>query len=96
MHLMLQQDEAEDFIIATGTTHSIRDFLDKAFEQFGILDWEQYIVIDPKYFRPVETEYLCGNAFKAREKLGWVPEYSFDTLVEDMVESEISSQILGN
>lgn len=95
MHLMLQQDEADDFVIATGKTHSIRDFLDKAFAQIGFTTWQEYVVVDPKYFRPVETEYLCGNASKAREKLGWVPEYTFDTLVEDMIESEISSQVLG-
>src|SRR5690606_32835869 len=93
MWLMLQQDQPEDFVIATNETHSVREFVEKAFAVAGIkIGWrglgvdevgynletqEEIIKIDPRYFRPTEVEHLLGDATKAREKLGWIPEISF-------------------
>jgi len=84
MWMMLQADEPEDFVIATGEAHSVREFVQAAFAEVG-LDWEQYVKIDPRYFRPAEVDYLLGDASKAREKLGWEPTVSFDELVKRMV-----------
>ena len=89
MYLMLQQDEPDDFVIATGETHSIRDFLDEAFEYAG-LDWHDYVRIDPKYYRPAEVDYLCGDASKAKDKLGWKPKTKFKELVRLMVDGDIN------
>ena len=71
MWLMLQQDKAEDYVIATGETHSVREFLDEAFGLVG-LDWKKYVEIDPRYYRPAEVDLLLGNPAKAKEKLGWL------------------------
>ena len=90
MWLMLQQDEPDDYVIATGETHSVREFLTLAFEQLG-LDWERYVEIDPRYFRPTEVDLLLGDATKAREKLGWRPKVSFQELVRLMVESDLAA-----
>ncbi|MBD2101126.1 GDP-mannose 4,6-dehydratase [Leptolyngbya sp. FACHB-261] len=92
MWLMLQQEEPDDYVIATGETHSIREFLDVA---FGIanLDWQKYVEIDPRYFRPAEVELLLGDASKARTKLGWQPSVTFKELVEIMVNADL--QALG-
>jgi GDP-mannose 4,6-dehydratase len=84
MWLMLQQDRADDYVIATGETHTVREFLDLAFGRLD-LDWRQHVEVDPRYFRPAEVEALCGDASKAREKLGWQPRTSFRELVEGMV-----------
>jgi GDPmannose 4,6-dehydratase len=100
MWLMLQQDEPEDFVIATGTQYSVRDFVDEAAPYFGMkiewmgdglrevgYDWNTkraVIRVDSKYFRPAEVETLLGDASKAKEKLGWEPKTSFKQLVEDM------------
>ena len=88
MWLMLQQDEPDDYVIATGETHSVREFLQLAFDHVG-LDWEKYVVIDEKFFRPAEVDLLVGDATKAREKLGWVPKTSFENLVQLMVDADI-------
>jgi len=88
MWLMLQQDASDDYVIATGETHSIREFLALAFGQVG-LTWEDYVEIDPRYFRPAEVDVLLGDASKARAKLGWAPKTSFRELVALMVESDI-------
>jgi GDPmannose 4,6-dehydratase len=88
MWLMLQQPEAEDFVIATGEEHSVREFLDIAFEHAG-LDPEQYVKTDPRFLRPAEVDHLVGNASKAREKLGWEPRTSFRELAELMVDADI-------
>ena len=88
MWMMLQQPEADDFVLATGKTHSIRELLEAAFGTVG-LDWEKYVEIDPKLIRPAEVDILCGNATKAKEKLGWEPEVSFEELIEMMVKAEI-------
>src|SRR5207253_1403906 len=73
MWLMLQQDQPDDFVIATGATHPVREFVEKAFAAAGICDWEQYVRVDPRFFRPAEVDHLIGDATKAREVLGWQP-----------------------
>jgi GDPmannose 4,6-dehydratase len=87
MWLMLQQDEPDDYVVATGETHSVRDFLLAAFRHVG-LPWQQYVRIDPRYFRPSEVDLLLGDASKAREELGWEPKTSFDELVKLMVDAD--------
>ena len=89
MWLMMQQDEPDDYVLATGESHSIRDFLEIAFDEIGISDWEQYVGQDPKFFRPAEVDVLRGDATKAYEKLGWKPKTSFEELVRKMVRSDI-------
>ena len=85
MWLMLQQDKPEDFVIATGVSHSIRDFLDVAFDCVGIDDWSDYVIQDERYMRPAEVDVLCGDSTKAREVLGWKPKTSFEEMVRRMV-----------
>ncbi|MCX6470793.1 MAG: GDP-mannose 4,6-dehydratase [Corynebacteriales bacterium] len=92
MYLMLQQDEADDYVISTGETHSIREFLDIAFTEVGIDDWERYVTIDPQFFRPAEVDLLIGDSAKAREKLGWTPSVSFPELVRMMVAGDLESE----
>lgn len=89
MWLMLQHDTPEDFVIATGETHSIREFLDLAFAEVGIDDWTPYVRQDPKFLRPAEVDLLIGDASKAKEQLGWEPEVSFSQLVKMMVEHDL-------
>ena len=84
---MLGHDEPEDFVIATGETHSVREFCELAFAELG-LDWEKYVRVDEKFRRPSEVELLVGDASKAREKIGWVPEIRFRDLVVEMVRSD--------
>jgi len=90
MHLMLQQDTADDYVISTGETHSIREFLDIAFETVGISDWSGYVHVDPRFFRPAEVDLLIGDATKAQAKLGWTPKVSFPDLVKMMVTSDLA------
>ena len=87
MWLMLQQDQPDDYVIATGETHSVREFLTVAFEHVG-LDWEQYVKIDPRYYRPAEVDLLIGDPTKAENALGWKPKTTFRQLVEMMVDAE--------
>ncbi len=89
MWRILQQDSPEDFVIATGVMHSVRDFVKAAFEYADISDWEQYVEIDPQLFRPAEVDQLIGDAAKARKKLGWYPKMTFEQLVAMMVESDL-------
>ena len=89
MWLMLQQKDPGDFIVSTGETHSIRDFLDLAFGHVGINDWTPYVKIDPKYKRPAELFVLQGKNDKAKKVLGWEPKVSFKQLVEMMVEADL-------
>jgi GDPmannose 4,6-dehydratase len=86
---MLQQDTPEDYIIATGVTHSVRDFVAAAFSLVG-LDWQQYVVVDQRHLRPAEVELLVGDASKARKKLGWEPRVGFEELVKIMVEHDLA------
>lgn len=88
MWLMLQQDRPDNYVIATGINYSIKDFLDKAFGNLN-LDWHDYVVIDPNYFRPTEVENLLGDATKARAELSWLPHYDFEALVYDMVKHDL-------
>lgn len=87
MWLMLQQDEPDDYVVATGESHSVKEFLDVAADHFG-LDWTRYVETDPRYFRPSEVDYLMGNSTKAQTKLGWKPRVSFNELVRLMVEHD--------
>jgi GDPmannose 4,6-dehydratase len=91
MWLMLQQDQPDDYVIATGETHSVREFLDEAFSYVG-LDSQQYVEIDPKYYRPAEVDLLVGDASKARTQLGWQPKTTFKELVRLMVDADMNAE----
>jgi GDPmannose 4,6-dehydratase len=88
MWMMLQQDQADDYVVATGEAYSVREFLDIAAERLN-LDWKEYVEIDPRYFRPTEVDYLLGDPSKARERFGWKPEVSFEELVCMMVDHDL-------
>lgn len=87
MWLMLQAKEPDDYVVATGETHSVREFLDLAFSHVG-LNWQDYVRTDPKYFRPTEVDLLLGDPSKAKAKLGWTPSTSFPDLVRQMVDAD--------
>jgi GDPmannose 4,6-dehydratase len=89
MYLMLQQDEADDYVIATGVSHSVRDLVEIAFRHAG-LDWEKYVQIDPALLRPAEVDHLIGDATKGRTRLGWEPTVSFEQLVTMMVDADLA------
>jgi GDPmannose 4,6-dehydratase len=89
MWLMLQQDKPDDYVVATGETHTIRDFLDLSFGHAG-LEWQKYVEIDPKYYRPSEVDLLIGDASKAKKQLGWVPKTKFPDLVRIMTDADIA------
>jgi GDPmannose 4,6-dehydratase len=89
MWAMLQQDEPDDYVVATGVTWSIRDFLDRAFARVGIDNWSEYVRQDKRFFRPAEVDLLVGDATKAREKLGWMPDVDLDGLVDRMVKHDL-------
>jgi GDPmannose 4,6-dehydratase len=90
MWRMLQAPEPDDYVIATGETHSVREFLEEAFGYVG-LDWQQHVGIDPRYYRPAEVDLLVGDSSKAREKLGWEPKVTFKELVRLMVDADIEA-----
>jgi GDPmannose 4,6-dehydratase len=92
MWLMLQQSEPDDYVVATGETHTVREFLEKAFAYVN-LDWQDYVEFDPRYLRPAEVDLLIGDPTKAQQKLGWTPSITFEGLVELMVEADL--QALG-
>src|SRR3954467_4512034 len=89
MWMMLQQENPDDYVIATGETHSIRDFLDLSF-QHASLEWEKYVEIDPKYYRPAEVDLLIGDFSKAKKQLGWTPKTTFADLVRIMTDADIA------
>jgi GDPmannose 4,6-dehydratase len=89
--LMLQQDQADDYVIATGETHSVRDFLNEAFGHIG-LDWQKHVEIDPRYYRPTEVDLLLGDASKARRKLDWQPKVGFKDLVRKMIDADLQTE----
>ena len=89
MWMMLQQDQPDDYVICTGETHTIREFLDVAFKHIDIENWSEYVVQDPEFYRPAEVDYLRGCNNKAIEKLGWKPRNSFDDLVKMMVDHDV-------
>jgi GDPmannose 4,6-dehydratase len=90
MWMMLQQDEPDDFVVSTGESHSVEDFLSKAFEYSGLKNWENFVEIDKKYFRPSEIDDLVGDSSKAEKVLGWKPEMKYDQLVKLMVDSDFA------
>jgi GDPmannose 4,6-dehydratase len=89
MWLMLQQDQPDDYVIATGETHSVEEFLTEAFSHLD-LDWHDYVELDPKYLRPAEVDLLIGDASKAKRELGWEPKVSFKELVQLMVDADVA------
>lgn len=91
MWMMLQQESPDDYVICTGETHTIREFLDVAFLHVGIDDWSEYVVQDPEFYRPAEVDYLRGCNDKAIEKLGWKPKHSFEDLVKMMVKHDVEN-----
>jgi len=88
MWLMMNAEEADDYVVATGETHSVREFLEKTFRYLD-LDWEKYVEIDPRYFRPAEVDLLLGDPSKARRQLGWEPKVTFDGLVKLMTDYDL-------
>jgi GDPmannose 4,6-dehydratase len=88
MHLMLQQGEPDDYVVATGETHTVREFCERAFARVG-LDYKDYVRIDERFYRPAEVDLLIGDASKARAALGWEPRYSFAQLVDEMVDEDL-------
>ena len=86
--MMMQHDKSENWVLATGESHTVKEFVQKAFKIVD-LDWEQYVETSERYFRPNEVDYLLGDYSKAKKKLGWKPSTSFDDLVKMMVESDL-------
>jgi GDPmannose 4,6-dehydratase len=91
MWRMLQAEKPDDFVIATGESHTVREVLDIAFSRVGV-DWQQHVEIDPRYFRPSEVDHLCGDANKARTVLGWQPKVGFRELIEMMVDADLEER----
>jgi len=90
MWMMLQQDKPDDFVVGTGEMHSVREFVEAAFERVG-LDWQDYVVVDPKLYRPAEVDQLLSDPTKARTKLGWQPTVTFKDLVHEMVDADLAT-----
>jgi GDPmannose 4,6-dehydratase len=90
MHSMLQQPEADDFVIATGETHSVREFCEIAFGEVD-LDYREFVKIDERYYRPAEVDLLIGDASKARKVIGWEPTYTFSELIKEMVAADLKA-----
>jgi GDPmannose 4,6-dehydratase len=92
MWLMLQQDQPDDYVIATGESHTVRELLDIAFSRVGIDDWHPYVVQDPRFFRPADISILLGDASKAQAELGWKPQVDFRRLIEMMVDADLENE----
>jgi GDPmannose 4,6-dehydratase len=90
MWLMLQQDTPDDYVIATGHTHTVRECVEVAFDQVG-LDWEQYVVQDDRFLRPAEVDLLVGDSAKAKRQLGWEPQTSFEQLIRLMTDADLQA-----
>ncbi|HEV2813101.1 MAG TPA: GDP-mannose 4,6-dehydratase, partial [Solirubrobacteraceae bacterium] len=90
MWLMLQREAADDFVIATGKSHSVKDCVEIAFDQAGLADWEQYVRLDPALVRPAEVDHLIGDSAKAERELGWRPRTSFEELIRLMVDADLA------
>ncbi len=88
MWLMMQQDQADDYVVATGETHTVQRLVELAFERAG-LDWQKHVTIDPRFIRPAEVDLLIGDPAKAKTELGWTPEVTFEQLVAMMVDADI-------
>jgi GDPmannose 4,6-dehydratase len=95
MWLMLQQDQPDDYVVSTGETHSVEEFVQEAFGYVD-LDWKQHVVQDPRYYRPAEVDLLVGDPAKAGKVLGWEPSVSFRELVHMMVDADLKSLQAGN
>jgi GDPmannose 4,6-dehydratase len=93
MWLMMQQDKPDDYVVATGETHSVREFLEEAFGRLN-MDWKKYVEIDPRYYRPAEVDLLLGDASKAKSKLNWKPKVHFRDLVHMMVDADVKNELL--
>jgi GDPmannose 4,6-dehydratase len=93
MHLMLQQPEPDDYVVATGVTHTVGEFCEQAFNEVG-LDYRDYVKIDERFLRPAEVDLLMGDSTKARNKLGWKPQYTFERMVKEMVQSDLEAASL--
>jgi GDPmannose 4,6-dehydratase len=94
MHLMLQQDAPEDYVVSTGETHTVREFCERAFAEVG-LDYRDFVRVDERYLRPAEVDLLVGDASKARRELGWQPTYTFAELIAEMVASDLAAAQRG-
>lgn len=92
MWRMLQHETPDDYVVATGQVHSISELLDIAFARIGVSDWSKLVEVDQRFVRPAEVDYLCGDATKAREQLGWEPKVSFNDLIEMMVDKDIEQE----
>jgi GDPmannose 4,6-dehydratase len=90
MHLMLQQDQPDDYVVATGETHSVREFCELAFAEAG-LDYRAYVIVDPQFYRPSEVDLLIGDPSRAHRILGWEPQYTFPALVREMVRTDLEA-----
>jgi GDPmannose 4,6-dehydratase len=95
MWLMLQQDKADDYVIATGVSHSVRQLIEIAFAHAG-LDWQKYVHVDPSLLRPAEVEHLLGDSTRARSELGWKPDVSFQQLIERRVAADLKRHSASN
>ena len=91
MWLMLQRDDADDFVIATNKMHTVRDCVQIAFDEAGLGDWERYVRLDPAFLRPAEVDHLIGNPAKAKERLGWEPTTSFEELIRLMTRADLAA-----
>lgn len=96
MWLMLQQEYPDDYVICTGKTHTIKDFLDMAFNYVNIYNWENFVFCDPEFVRPAEVDYLRGDATKAQNKLGWTPKHDLQKLISLMIDSRINEKLSNN
>lgn len=96
MWMMLQKEYPDDYVICTGTTYTIKDFLDIAFNHVNINNWTKFVVVDKEFYRPAEVDYLRGNNTKAREKLGWTPKYDLKRLVSLMIDSRLNDKLQNN
>jgi GDPmannose 4,6-dehydratase len=96
MWLMLQQQYPDDYVICTGQTYKVKDFLDYAFKYIGISDWSKFVYVDPEFYRPAEVDYLRGDCSKAKTVLGWTPKHDLDSLVSLMIESRLNEKLQNN
>jgi len=96
MWLMLQQETPDDYVICTGKTYTIREFLDYAFGYIGVSDWSQYVMVDPAFYRPAEVNYLRGDSSKAQNKLGWTPKYDLKSLISLMIDDRTNEKLSDN
>jgi GDPmannose 4,6-dehydratase len=93
MWIMLQQEDPDDYVICTGNTYTIRQFLERSFAYVGIEDWQQHVIVDPEFYRPAEVDYLKGNARKAEAFLGWTPKNDLNGLVNIMMKHDLHENI---